>query len=96
MEDKKFESWTEAERYIAEHFAAQNDVWANEIIDQSKRSAKRWFAAWLITLAALVGTNAAWIYVFQSYEYVHQYSDGVNNINSGSQGDVINEPESAD
>ena len=88
MEDKKFESWTEAERYIAEHFAAQNDVWANEIIDQSKRSAKRWFATWLITLVALVGTNAAWIYVAQSYEYVSQDGGGINSINTGNQEDV--------
>lgn len=85
MDDKKFESWAEAERYIAEHFAAQNDVWANEIIDQSKRSAKRWFAAWLITLAALFATNTYWIYVINSYEYYSQDGEGVNTINTGHQ-----------
>lgn len=53
-----------------------------------------WFIAFVVTLAALVGTNAYWIYVFQSYEYVQQYSSGINNINSGTQGDVLNEPES--
>lgn len=72
------------------------EKYAVEVIEQARKQADRWFVAWFITLAALVGTNAAWIYVFQSYEYVQQYSDGVNNINSGSQGDVINEPESAD
>ena len=72
------------------------EKYAVEVIEQARKQADRWFAAWFITLAALVGTNAAWIYVFQSYEYVQQYSDGVNNINSGSQGDVMNEPESAD
>lgn len=82
MDDKKI-TWSEAEKYLAV-----------EIIEQAKAGARRWFIAWWITLAALVGTNAAWIYVFQSYEYVQQYSDGVNNINSGSQGDLINESDS--
>lgn len=82
MDNKKV-TWNGLEEF----FAAQ-------VIEQAKMSAKRWFCAWLITLAALVGTNAAWIYVFQSYEYVQQYSDGVNNINSGTQGDITNEPDS--
>lgn len=61
---------------------------ATEIIEQAKSSAKRWFVAWLITLAALVGTNAAWIYVWQSYEYVSQDGEGINSINTGHQEDV--------
>lgn len=69
---------------------------ATEVIEQSKRNAKRWFIAWIITLAALVATNTYWIYVFNSYEYVDQYGDGVNNVNSGEQGDIINEPTSED
>lgn len=67
---------------------------AVEIISQSKHQVKMWMIAFMVTLIALVGTNAYWIYVFQSYEYVQQYSDGINNINSGTQGDVLNEPES--
>lgn len=67
---------------------------ATEVIEQSKRNAKRWFIAWLITLAFLFITNSYWIYVFNSYEYVEQDGDGVNNVNSGTQGDVTNEPES--
>lgn len=66
---------------------------ATEVIEQSKKNAKRWFIAWAVTLAALIATNTYWIYVFNSYEYVDQYGDGVNNVNSGSQGDVANEPE---
>lgn len=61
---------------------------AVEVIEQSKRNAKRWFLAWIVTLAALIGTNAAWIYVAQSYEYVSQDGSGQNNINTGTQGDV--------
>lgn len=67
---------------------------ATEVIEQSKKNAKRWFIAWVITLAALIATNTYWIYVFNSYEYVDQYGDGVNNVNTGSQGDLTNEPES--
>lgn len=61
---------------------------AVEVIEQSKRNAKRWFVAWLVTLSALIGTNAAWIYVAQSYEYISQDESGQNNINTGTQGDI--------
>lgn len=61
---------------------------AVEVIEQSKRNAKRWFVAWLVTLSALIGTNAAWIYVAQSYEYIPQDGSGQNNINTGTQGDI--------
>ena len=57
---------------------------AVEVIEQSKRNAKRWFVAWLVTLSALIGTNAAWIYVAQSYEYISQDGSGQNNINTGT------------
>lgn len=61
---------------------------AVEVIEQSKRNAKRWFVAWLVTLSALIGTNAAWIYVAQSYEYISQDGSSQNNINTGTQGDI--------
>ena len=61
---------------------------AVEVIEQSKRNAKRWFVAWLVTLSALIGTNAAWIYVAQSYEYISQDGSGQNNINTGTQGEI--------
>ena len=73
MEDKK-PTWEGFEKFFAV-----------EVIEQSKRSAKRWFIAWIITLAALIGTNMAWLYVFQSYEYVSQDGYGTNNINTGTQ-----------
>lgn len=69
-----------------------NDVgnyFAAQVIEQAKTTAKRWFIAWLITLSALFVTNGIWIYVFNSYEYVYQDSEGMNNINTGDQGDVI-------
>ena len=62
--------------------------WLVELIEQTRTNAKRWFVAWIITLIALVGTNMAWLYVFQSYEYVSQDGEGVNNANSSTQGDL--------
>lgn len=62
--------------------------WFSELIEQTRANARRWFIAWLITLIALIGTNMAWIYVFQSYDYITQDGEGVNNANTGTQGDV--------
>lgn len=72
-----------------------NDGWNNlerwviELIQQSKTNSKRWFIAFIATLVAMIGTNAYWIYVFQSYDYVSQDGSGLNNYNTGYQGDVI-------
>ena len=81
MEDNK-NTWQGVEKFFA-----------TEVIEQSKKSAKRWFIAWVITFAALIGTNALWIYQWNSYDYIYQDCHGTNNINTGTQGD-INEPES--
>ena len=73
MDKENKVSWDNLEQFFAV-----------EVIEQSKRNAKRWFLAWIVTLAALIGTNAAWIYVAQSYEYVSQDGSGQNNINTGT------------
>lgn len=78
MEDKKA-TWEGLEKFFAV-----------EVIEQSKRSAKRWFIAWIITLVALIGTNMAWLYVMNSYEYVYQDGEGQNNYNHNIDGDVEN------
>lgn len=78
MEDKK-PTWEGFEKFFAV-----------EVIEQSKRSAKRWFIAWIITLAALIGTNMSWLYVLNSYEYVYQDGEGQNNYNHNIDGDVEN------
>ena len=77
--DKKDVTWKNAEEYLA-----------TSVIRQAEAAARRWFIAFVMTLAALVGTNAAWLYVFNSYEYVYQDGTGQNNINTGSQGNVLN------
>lgn len=42
--------------------------WAMEMATQAKQNARRWFIAWVITLGALIGTNAAWIHAASGYE----------------------------
>lgn len=76
--ENKETRWNDVENYFA-----------TQVIEQAKTTSKRWFIAWLITLASLFVTNGIWIYVFNSYEYVYQDSEGMNNINTGDQGDVI-------
>ena len=36
-------------------------VLATEIVEESKKKSKRWFIAWIVTAAALVVSNLAWI-----------------------------------
>lgn len=76
MDERKETSWNDAENLIT------------EVIRDNQKQAKRWFIAFLLSLAALVGTNAYWIYVFNSYEYVTQDGEGINTINTGNQEDI--------
>lgn len=36
-------------------------VLATEIVEEIKKKSKRWFTAWIMTAAALVASNLAWI-----------------------------------
>lgn len=36
-------------------------VLATEIVEKSKKKSRRWFIAWIVTAAALVASNLAWI-----------------------------------
>lgn len=36
-------------------------VLATEIVEESKKKSRKWFAAWIVTAAALVASNLAWI-----------------------------------
>lgn len=49
-----------------------------------------------LLVAHLVNTNQKnnekWIELFESYDYMSQDGEGMNNINVGSQGDVTNLP----
>lgn len=77
MGEKKL-TWSDAEKLVS------------ELISDARAQAKRWFIAFLLTLAALFGTNVYWIYVFNSYEYVSQDGEGFNYYNSDVEGDIEN------
>lgn len=34
---------------------------ATEIVEESKKRSRKWFTAWIVTVAALVASNIAWI-----------------------------------
>lgn len=34
---------------------------ATEIVEESKKKSRKWFTAWIVTVAALVVSNIAWI-----------------------------------
>ena len=36
-------------------------VLATEIVEESRKKARKWFTAWIVTAAALVASNLAWI-----------------------------------
>lgn len=36
-------------------------VLATEIVEESKKKSRKWFTAWIVTVAALVASNLAWI-----------------------------------
>lgn len=50
-------------------------------------------AMWIVIIlliVLLVGTNMAWLWVFQSYDYVSQDGEGYNYFNREVGGDVFN------
>lgn len=67
-----------------------DNTFAMEVLEQAKRNTKMWFVTWILTMAALIGTNAYWIHAFNSYEYVYQDGEGQNNYNNNVEGDVDN------
>lgn len=77
MEEKKM-TWSDAEKLVS------------ELITDARAQAKRWFIAFLVTLAALFGTNIYWIYQWNSYDYVSQDGNGYNYYNSDVEGDIAN------
>lgn len=79
----------------------EENSFAWTLIEQSKAQTRHakvltYIIAGLLVLSVCgnIGQAIYSIYAWQSYEYVSQDGEGINNINSGSQGDLSNEPES--
>lgn len=70
--------------------AEQHETLATELLGELKTQTKRWFWAFIVTLSLLFISNMAWLYVFQSYDYVSQDGEGYNYYNSRVGGDVYN------
>lgn len=95
-----FHNWDEVIKFAGDAINSNNSLAAQaidsheklstELMKDAERKIKHWIIAFLVTLAALFATNIYWIYTFQSYEYVSQDGDGINNVNTGEQGDLIN------
>lgn len=86
-------TWGDAMGLIADlvsEVKSYHDGWATEVIAQAKRNTLHWVIAFWLTLAALVVTNAYWIYTANNYEYVYQDGTGQNNYNNNVAGDVNN------
>lgn len=90
-------TWDNAEKTIAGALLRSNENFASAVIDQAKQEAKKNATnfkiavfVWFVTFIALVATNAYWIYVMNSYEYVYQDGSGQNNYNNEVEGDVHN------
>ena len=89
-EDKKKEEQKPEEKSFA---------W--ELVEQSKAQAKHiktltYIIAGLLVASVIgnIGQALYSIHAWQSYEYVSQDGEGINNINSGSQGDLTSGTES--
>lgn len=59
-------------------------------IARMERQIKRLWIALIVALVALLATNLCWIYYESTFEtiYYAQDGEGMNNINTGTQGDV--------
>lgn len=81
----------------------KNDVKIDWIVFEStqarnERTNKRLSIALIVSIVLLFLSNVIWLYYWAQYDYTSSYieyfqdSEGLNNINTGSQGDVLNEP----
>jgi hypothetical protein len=66
------------------------------IVSRQERTIKRLVIALIIAISLMFVTNCIWIYYETQFETVtyNQDGEGINNVNTGTQGDVDNEPNS--
>ena len=38
-------------------------ILATEIVEESRKKARKWFTAWIVTMIALILSNAAWMFI---------------------------------
>lgn len=63
---------------------------ATDVLGALVKQLKTMWIVIVLLIVLLVGTNMAWLYVFQSYDYVTQDGEGQNYFNREVGGDVYN------
>lgn len=63
---------------------------ATDVLGALVKQLKTMWIVIILLIVLLVGTNMAWLYVFQSYDYVSQDGEGQNYYNHEVGGDVFN------
>lgn len=63
---------------------------ATDVLSALVKQLKTMWIVIILLIVLLVGTNMAWLYVFQSYDYVTQDGEGQNYFNREVGGDVYN------
>lgn len=63
---------------------------ATDVLGALVKQLKTMWIVIILLIVLLVGTNMAWLYVFQSYDYVSQDGEGYNYYNKEVGGDVYN------
>lgn len=63
---------------------------ATDVLGALVKQLKTMWIVIILLIVLLVGTNMAWLWVFQSYDYVTQDGEGHNYFNREVGGDVYN------
>lgn len=67
---------------------------ATDVLGALVKQLKTMWIVIVLLIILLVGTNMAWLWVFQSYDYVSQDGEGYNYFNRDVDGSVYNGSES--
>lgn len=70
----------------------ENGIWASELIDLLKTQCRRWAIAFFVVIGLWAATIGGFIWYLNQYDFESYTQDGsgYNNINTGTQGDVVN------
>lgn len=67
---------------------------ATDVLGTLVKQLRTMWTVIVLLIVLLVGTNMAWLWVFQSYDYVSQDGEGYNYFNRDVDGSVYNGSES--
>ena len=94
------ENWNEIIKNYAEfqkHADESKEKLATEILQDNDKKDERknkiifgLIAVIAVLAAGLIGSNAYWIYQWNSYDYISQDGEGYNYYNSDIEGDITN------